>query len=296
MSNLATITLSPDQIKERQRPGESVEVVIAGYERIWSEYVRALKTCQAALSEVDNQIRAEIMVMPPAMQKYGAPFWASDIDANEKALSAARGVLAALIRYAASRFAPEGVRLEIDSGPWMRAAGLDVWPADFNPESFDPVAVWRRLEEAYDGEKGGELAYKKAAFTIANEFSMAHHEPEYRRGKLVLTDRVTTEGWGGKRVVAIGADSGVARIFSALADFAVWAGSPYLASWLREEGPQWRFSSHREVISRERFVCGDLTYITYNNHFEYLLAAPLAEQLQQFIGLYGQAYFDKYRE
>lgn len=261
------------------------------YRDIFRRYCQAVDAWAAALHVVGNDERA--LVDSIKFRSWYAIETLADFKVADMKESAAKEIRKRLVHLAMEVFAPPGGKLEIDD----YAIGQQFPVSSDAPESFDPAPVWEYLEAAYGGEAGQRLAWEQVAQAFKSQFFGRYREspPEVvmKGGYVVLEVRVWLDDFDkkmGKARLSYSAADGIRHKCNALADIAAWAEREQLARDL-QRFPQEvdRFST--EIVSRKQYPLGEngeMVVVTYQSKFEFKLRQDFAEQLQIFLGTYGE--------
>ncbi|NCA72195.1 MAG: hypothetical protein EOM91_19400 [Sphingobacteriia bacterium] len=217
-------------------------------------------------------------------------------------MDVATSIVWRLAAIAAKTFSgPGGAALKVDALRFCRVFVCGSGRENaFDPEAFDPAAVWSALVEQYGGRNGVECGYRQSAEALSRIFRLSQGSAvTRRRAGVVLTLKVDLDDidkkFGDKRLARHSRD-GIDTLATAFPVFASWVdeGDDMVVGMQRLEQRFGRFAcagsgyKPAEVRSRERIpVCEGLSLVTYGTRFEFVIAPALAEKLQLFLSLYG---------
>jgi hypothetical protein len=266
------------------------------YTELWHAYVAARQAFDARSNALAQREASELAITEFSQQTFSKDADESCNDLTKRAAS----IVARLVRLASETFTPAGCpALSIPNQDFQARFVAEVCDDGsgrgyaFRPERFDPAALWRELERDYGGEKGVELAYRKAACTIDGAFDLRPGAVvERRRDGIVLSMRVFIDSMAETRTrkpLTWSRQGELAQLLGYLQTFAVWTeDNSHLAGGLEETK---RRMCDREygVVSRQRIrVSPALHIVTYLTRFEFVFSAAIGVQLQLFLALYGQ--------
>jgi hypothetical protein len=267
------------------------------YAALWADYV-ALHDSLAAQAEALLHREAQATGLPP--NDYRAAM-GDLVDTPDFAVPRKRAlrIVGALADIAVVRFTPPGhPPVAIDETPYRQRLIDDACYARdpfghsevFIPHRFDPASVWDALAADWDIEKATTAIYRAAARAIEGGFHFDPGQPLDRQRNGVLLRHSVSVGdrWEptSNRLHYDCCRRMVDRL-KALSTFALWAGDDALA----ESARRWlaHFDSRCEITSRQRIgITGRLSITTYKQRFDWWIEDGLAEQLQIFLGLYGE--------
>ena len=153
--------------------------------------------------------------------------------------------------------------------------------------------MWRELEQDYGGEKGVELAYRKAACCIDGEFDLRPGAVvERRREGIVLSTRVFIDSMADTRTrkpLTWSRQGELAQLLSYLQTFAIWAEDASNLAGGLDDAKRRLCDREYGVVSRQRIRVSPILHIvTYHTRFEFIFGAAIGVQLQLFLALYGR--------
>ena len=265
------------------------------YAELWSEYVAARQAFDARANALSQREGKEFGVSGSSQT-----FAKGIFDTREDLTKRAEEIVARLVRLACEAFTPAGCPSLAISHAGLQVRFVNNVCDDrsgqdfvFRPERFDPAALWRELEQGYGGDKGVELAYRKAANFIEDEFNLRPGVVVLRRREgIVLPLRVYIDSsfeTPTRKPLSWGRQGELFQLLGYLQTFAVWAeDTSNLAGGL--ESAKRRLCEHGyNVVSRQRIqVSSALHIITYHTRFEFVFGAAIGTQLQLFLALYGR--------
>jgi hypothetical protein len=209
----------------------------------------------------------------------------------------AAAIIRRLVQVASRTFRPPGgVDLRIDVHDFYLLFLCPVQRTDaFDPEAFDPAAVWSALVEQYGGRNGFEFGYRQSAEALSRIFRLSQCSAvTRRRAGVVLTLPIHLDGFSkrmGRNCLSTDSRSQLIALEVALPTFASWMGDDdtlAVGAKRLQERFGWGSYEQQQVVSREKIALSDALYVTtYLNRFEFVMSPGLAEQLQVFLGLYG---------
>lgn len=215
----------------------------------------------------------------------------SDYNIHQTLETAAAKLMSGLILHASRIYAPVGTSLEIDSNAVTRR-----FPINSNAfADFNPAAIWQYLEETYGGNAGETETWRQTAKGISDAFFRAMRSEVVRKGNFVVLEKSVyldsiDKKFSGKNKLSYSCCGSLYDAFRHLSAFARWAERHHLAGDLNCAGNDY-YRSHSEIESRKQYpmgVNGEIVVVTYHNKFEFKVRADVAEQLQIFMGMYGE--------
>lgn len=258
---------------------------------IGEEYKGLLDEYCARLQEFEEVIRGlktrERNLLARRDDDHRLAFSLNDLDVGNKIYKTKVNVFDQMIDAAEKRFSPVGSRLKIKREEVLRALALDGQEAW---RTFDPVRVWRYLEEQYGGAKGEEVAWQQTAKALIDAFNIRNDKPVRTVGAQVVLDMsVYLDSFDkkyGKNRLHYHSSEKVGKALTALIGFANW-GSLDLAENGLYLAMRELCNTQHEIQSRKTYGGGGIHIITYQNRFEFRFERRIAEQLQIFIGSFG---------
>ncbi len=261
-----------------------------GYDALWPRFLAAFDTATALAAG----LRTDETRLTGREDYLSAFDW--EPTNNEKGKShIARRIMNTLICLAEKSFAGDGARLNIHSEtevePWFESDGDYRRPTI--RDDFRPSAFWAQLEKHFGGDHGKTLAYQQAAAVIVDELNLLRRT-EMRRvgGAVELEKHIYTEKAisGGGRHVSYHYESGLQKLGIGLSTFLAWTG--------REDGAALgrtllhQLTTHcrygNGFASRTRYHAGPFEIIYFYEKLVIRVAIDLAEQLNEFVGLYSE--------
>lgn len=214
----------------------------------------------------------------------------SEHSVNNDKLETARRIRDRLVHHASKVFAPAGTPLKIETrdldDPFFIEKG--------SLESFDPVRLWRLLEEKYGGRAGVDEAWRQAAQKIIYSFNLRKDSEVKHRGNfLVLDHRVYIDSIDKKfykeNRLHYNCREELQKVLICLSSFAQWCGRDLLAIDLKRLSEQYLGYGKEAIESHKQHLCGEgeFAMVTFTTRFEFRFRRDVGEQLQQFLGLYG---------
>ncbi|AUB85147.1 hypothetical protein [Candidatus Thiodictyon syntrophicum] len=266
------------------------------YAELWREYVAARRAFDARSNALAQREASELAIEAFSQQTFSKDTYESRTDLTERAAA----IVARLVCLASEAFTPASCPvLSIPYGDLQTRFVTDACDDRagrgyvFRPERFDPAGLWRELERDYGGEKGVELAYRKAACGIDGEFDLRPGAiVERRREGIVLSMRVFIDSLAetrSRKPLTWSRQGELAQLLGYLQAFAVWAeDSSNLAGGL-DDAKRRLCDREYGVVSRQRIrVSPALHIVTYHTRFEFIFGAAIGAQLQLFLALYGR--------
>jgi len=255
--------------------------------KLWRDYVAAVDAWASDLSRLSSVeqtvLRSEdYMAAIKPMSTY---------DAEKLKLDTSRNIRSRIKRHAEQVFGPPGGKLDVDDGDLNKQFPLETNHA----VNFDPAALWVYLEKKYGGSAGQEIAHAQAAQAFIHAFSLRQSSPMERKGGFVILSRSVWiddhyKKWNKENRPSHSSQQSIADHIGALIGFATWAERHELKidlHRLREA-----FCAHGfSIETRKQYACGDkgeIVIVTFNKSFEYRIREDVANQLNLFIGTYGQ--------
>jgi hypothetical protein len=168
----------------------------------------------------------------------------------------------AAARLTPAGFAPIDLPGDVPRAHLRRAVGKQ---GAFEPEHFDPGALWDALMARCGPEAAAEQAYRRVARQLRGLFGLRNGAAVRRRGRhVVLEHGVSMDDWDRDRLCWHSAEL-VFEVAGCLAQFAVWADRADLRPGL--DGL--RQALDRRIASRARLAVGEgLVIVTYKSKFE----------------------------
>ena len=268
----------------------------AVYAELWRDYVAARQTFDAQSIALAQREAHALAITECSQQTFSKDIYASWTDLTQHAAA----IVARLVRLASETFTPAGCpALRIPDQDFqtrfvtVACDGRAGRESVFRPEWFDPAALWRELEHDYGGNKGVELAYRKAACAIDGAFDLRPGtRVERRRDGIVLSTRVYIDSSFATRTckpLSWGQQDTLVHLLGDLQTFAVWAEDTSNLAGGLDEAKRRLSDRAAGVISRQRIrVAPALHIVTYYTRFEFIFGAALGSQLQLFLALYGR--------
>lgn len=260
------------------------------YAEVWQQYCAAVDAYMAQLSAISALERSFDPCEDYSLAVQTLPLYKIK-DIKKKV---AENIRSRMVWHAQKLFAPEGVRMEIDTREVHSLFPIQFENGDRYGNiderwriEFDPVALWNHLEQTYGGDAGKELAWRQAAAIIISAFDMKHEkEIVIVAGRTVLTKRVYTRaGFRGGREIG-SCDDELNKLFNALKAFAEWAGLEEFGWGARRQMGVWTYST--SVSSRETINLGNgCDYVTFYSEFKFRFSKEVTEHLQLFVGQFG---------
>lgn len=270
-------------------PQECPLTVGEQYKVLWERYGKSLR----AWAKETRLIRADERTMQLArFGEYAGAFEEMDAGSVEYSLrKLAAEIRSILIQTAEKDFAPEGINLKID-----RFDVSEKFPIEEDKlEKFDPVAIWKHLEEKYGGEYGLRLALAQTAKGFKSKFNLDNNEEIVSKGDyVVLTKRVWIDDFDKKHYkknrLSFGCSDSIRQALNVLSEIARWAEREILQIRLLSLARTFSDCDY-EVKSRQQFSAGngEVVVITYVTNFEFRIRKDFAEQIQVFLGTFLEA-------
>lgn len=290
-----TLVESPCLASDPPDPGEL-------YAALWKDYWHA---CEGFAAEMGTLQGRESALMLPAAGAgaFSRVFSGPDAarHAEQARIDVAAEITRELARIASERFCGTGcapLRINVDElladvvqGPAWRGRRAGPLAVFF----FDPAEVWAGLCREFGGTVGIERGYREAATQIRQSFCLeSGKDVERRRSGVVLSMRVWVESSGmrpGQKKLTYQSTERVLETLPALRTFAAWADDDGgLGEGLHRLDEHFGWAGTRSLSSRKKVVlCESLYVVTYQTRLEFVMAPALAEKLQLFLGLFGEA-------
>jgi hypothetical protein len=258
------------------------------YANLWASYLQAATDWKITQDDLAKQERAFNALVEEAY--LGVFPIGKHYDVDREIQKKAGEIRTHLIRAAQHQFAPPGVRLEIDSCEVGERFPYD----EDKPEAFDPAGIWAWLEATYGGDAGERLAWAQTAKELTSHLRMKGEAVVIRGGYVVLEKHVYIDSfdkkWGRTRIHHSSGES-VSKACAALSEIARWAERIGLSRDLADFGSSW-WRGDRTLESRKQYPLGnngEVVVVTYQNKFEFKLKKDFAEQVQMFMGTYGES-------
>lgn len=262
------------------------------YADLWREYLSVTNEFSSKINALENKERVAFPFVMVSSMSGGRAIVPQEV---------ATRITDTLVRYAIEKFTPEGCSsITISRTEYQykyvdqpfRAISRTSGTSETLVQCFDPQALWDDLVASYGEEEGLNIAYQQAACAIETHFQLHNGDTVKRsKGGVLLKLPVYLDGFdlkNGDKSLTWRSQEDVASVLSNLKTFSTWAqdntgivdGADSFYSHLHR--------SYYAVVSRQSFKIGShITLTTYNGQFTFMFSHELSEQLQIFIGLYG---------
>jgi hypothetical protein len=265
------------------------------YAALWRDYWQACEHFDATL----QACAATLPTTGALVRRFSGPDTARQ--AEQARIDVAADITRDLAQIAAERFSGEGcapLKIDVEElladvvhGPARQRRRTGALEVGF----FDAAAVWARLCREFGGTVGLERGYRESAMQIRTSFGLhPGTNVECRRSGVVLSLPVWVDSISKRserKKLTFQSTERLLETLPALRTFAAWADDDgTLGEGLHGLAEHFGWGGKRDLSSREKIALGgSVCVVTYQTRFEFVMAPALAEKLQLFLGLFGDA-------
>jgi hypothetical protein len=278
------------------------------YRRLWAAHLETMSAVDTLLGDLHaRESRAVGDGLAGGRRAFGVT---TPREANRLLREQAVRIVEALVATASVRFTPRGfapvgispvgyVARFIDEA-CMEPGREYEWERRFRPDQFDPGAVWDALLADWGGTAAEEAICRGAARSIEEYFRLTPDQPvQTRRNGVVLETSIYLDSQPvpahAKRLHYNSHDD-LRRFMDALKTFAIWAGDDELAAVAPKVAGYFDMYDYQIESRKRETITPRVVVTTYHTKFAWWLEQSLAEQLQIFLGLYGERMRSAIRE